>query len=60
MDVAAAAANALQMRVLAMTLTDARATIAAITEQASPTAQPADVILDLSTAAQNLLNAKSS
>jgi hypothetical protein len=54
MDVSAAAANALQTRVLAMTLTDARATIAQVMEQSSPT-QPADVILDLSAAAQQLL-----
>ena len=56
MDVQAAAAGALQMRVLAMTLTDARSTIAAVTEQSSPTQQPADVILDLSVAAQQLLS----
>ena len=54
MDVAAASAAALQTRVLAMTLTDVRASIATITEQASPT-QPADVILELSAAAQQLL-----
>jgi siroheme synthase len=55
MDVAAASASALQTRVLAMTLTDARATIAQVIEQSSPTQQPADVILSLSTAAQQLL-----
>ena len=55
MDVSAAAANALQTRVLAMTLTDVRASIAVAQEQSSPTAQPADVILDLSVAAQQLL-----
>ena len=55
MDVSAAAAGALQTRVLAMTLTDARATIAVAQEQSSPT-QTADVILDLSTAAQQLLS----
>ena len=54
MDVSAAVAGALQTRVLAMTLTDARATIAIAQEQSSPT-QSADVILELSTAAQQLL-----
>ena len=54
MDVAAAAANALHTRVLAMTLTDARATVAVAQEQSSPTQTP-DVILDLSVAAQQLL-----
>ena len=57
MDVAAAAAGALHARVLAMTLTDVRASIAASTAQSSPTAQPADVILELSTAAQQLMSA---
>ena len=55
MDVSAAAAGALQTRVLAMTLTDARATLAVVQEQSSPTTQPADVILELSAAAQKLL-----
>ena len=56
MDVAAAAAGALHTRVLAMTLTDVRASIAASTAQSSPT-QPADVILELSAAAQQLMSA---
>ena len=55
MDVAAASSAALQTRVLAMTLTDVRASIAASTAQSSPQQQPADVILQLSTAAQQLL-----
>ena len=59
MDVAAAAANALQTRVLAMTLTDVRASVAASTAHASPL-QPADVILELSAAAQQLLDKPSS
>jgi hypothetical protein len=59
MDVNAAAAGALQTRVLSMTLTDARASIAVATEQSSPTAQPADVILQLSAAAQQLLKTPS-
>jgi Flp pilus assembly CpaE family ATPase len=54
MDVSAAVAGALQTRVLAMTLTDVRASIAVAQEQSSPT-QTADVILELSTAAQQLL-----
>jgi Flp pilus assembly CpaE family ATPase len=54
MDVSAAAAGALQTRVLAMTLTDVRASIAVAQEQSSPT-QTADVILELSAAAQQLL-----
>ena len=58
MDVSAATAGALQTRVLAMTLTDARATIAVAQEQSSPT-QTADVILELSAAAQQLLKAPS-
>ena len=57
MDVAAATAGSLQTRVLAMTLTDVRASIAASTAQSSPTPQPADVILELSAAAQQLLSA---
>lgn len=56
MDVAAASAAALQTRVLAMTLTDARATIATVLEQSSPSQSP-EVILDLSVAAQQLLKA---
>ena len=59
MDVAAASSAALQTRVLAMTLTDVRASIAASTAQSSPQ-QPADVILQLSTAAQQLLKTPSS
>jgi hypothetical protein len=55
MDVNAAVAGALHTRVLAMTLTDVRASIAVAQEQSSPTARPADVILDLSVAAQQLL-----
>jgi D-arabinose 5-phosphate isomerase GutQ len=57
MDVSAAAAASLQTRVLAMTLTDVRASVAVTTEQSSPAARPADVILDLSVAAQQLLKA---
>jgi hypothetical protein len=55
MDVSAAVAGSLQTRVLAMTLTDARATIAVAQEQSSPTQSP-DVILELSAAAQQLLD----
>jgi Flp pilus assembly CpaE family ATPase len=55
MDVAAAAAGALQTRVLAMTLTDVRASLAVSAAQSSPS-QPADVILELSSAAQKLLS----
>ena len=54
MDVSAAAAGALHTRVLAMTLTDVRASLDVAQNQSSPT-QPADVILDLSLAAQQLM-----
>ncbi len=54
MDVAAAASAALHNRVLAMTLTDVRASVAASTAHSSPQ-QPADVVLELSVAAQQLL-----
>jgi hypothetical protein len=57
-----AVSAALDTRVLAMTLTDVRASMAVSTEHSSPQgpqaqAQPADVILDLSLAAQQLLSA---
>ena len=49
-------AGGLELRVLSMAMTDVRATIAQTSEaQASQQAQPADVILELSTAAQQLL-----
>ena len=56
MDPVAASAEALQTRVLAMTLTDVRASLATVAQQSSPTPQP-DAILELSTAAQALLHA---
>jgi hypothetical protein len=50
-------AAALETKVLSMALTDVRATIAQsqAATQAGGQAQPADVILELSTAAQQLL-----
>jgi hypothetical protein len=43
------------LRVLAMSLSDVRATIAQAQAAQAQSAQPADVILELSTAAQQLL-----
>jgi hypothetical protein len=54
MDPVSAAAGALDTRVLSMQLTDVRASLAQVQQVSSPT-QTADVILHLSTAAQQLL-----
>ena len=54
---AAQTAVPLETRALAMTLSDARATLANVqAAQARADAQPADVVLELSTAAQQLLD----